>query len=112
MTNLSVCLAHWLNRYDESRMNGQDEPSHSLCASRRCASRDSHREHDVQDGKNTHDDDDAMRNSGPNTSLVPNSDERATNQANIPNTKDYAMRTMRHSRTNRRSRADKRKRVQ
>lgn len=82
-------------------MNGRDESSHNLCASLRCASRDSHRVHDVQDGKNTRDGDDAMRNSDPNTSLAPSNDERATNQANIPNTKDYAMRTMQNSRTNR-----------
>ena len=58
--------------------------------------------YDVRDGKSTSGGDDAMRSSDANTSRTTSSYAHTTNSDNIPNTKDYAMRTNSESRTNRR----------
>ena len=66
------------------------------------ACHDSLDERDVPDGKSSSDGDDARRSSDASTSHVPSSCVRTTNPGNTPSTKDYAKRTMRRTRTNRR----------
>ena len=58
--------------------------------------------YDVRDGKSTSGGDDATRSSDASTSHTTSSYAHTTNSDNIPNTKDYAMRTNSDSRTSRR----------
>ena len=92
-------------------MNAPDEKLHNLYVLYHDADRGNRGERGVPDGMSTSDGDDAKRSSDASTSHVPNSGERTTNPGNIPNTKDYAMRTNLSSRTSRISADDTRKRV-
>lgn len=84
---------------------------HSLFVLRWYASLDSLRVLDVLYGTSSSDGDDGMRSNDASTNHVPNNCGRTTNSDNIPNTKDYTKRTMRRTRTNRRSAVYRRKQV-
>lgn len=83
-------------------MNDRDVALHTRDARHLGAVRDSHDADDARDGTSSSSDGDDRRSSDANTSHVPSKRVRTTIPANNPSTRDYAMHTMRHSRTNRR----------
>ena len=83
-------------------MNAPDALRRSHDGLRDDACHDSRGGYDVPDGTSSDGDDDGKRSSDASTSHVPSSCARTTNSGNNPSTKDYAMRTMRRSRTSRR----------
>ena len=92
----------WCNRCYGARKNDRDALSHSLCDLRLYACDDIRRVRGVHIGMNSSSGGDDRHNSDANTNHVSSNYVRTTNSGNIPNTKDYAKRTMRRTRTNRR----------